>query len=404
MRVRHPRFEHGTVWNASGTIWNGGGLTLKPDIRKLLADALAGRGCEAAVGTPIDLRAELAAVTAPAEVPTRFWLMPWGRVEFRDGRSPALVDEVSVQTVPASFAGRTIGMNVDYDHRTFRGSVPDTRAAGWIVKLEVVAPGNTDGVNPGVWMDVEWTQRGRAELADKQYRYFSPVFLRDYDSGRVLAVENVALTNDPAITLAQPILEAAARNFGGRFAIPQTNPETLLMNEAQLAQLRTTLGLAADASVETVLAAAQTAVGIQTAAAKALGLELAACNPSAIQLRAEQMASKAGFVPQAEHDKLKLELASTDAAKRVERAIEAGKLLPAQRETALEFAMRDPAQFDAFVAATPVMTPEPGRATGPKTQPPGSAKPGTPELASVTRQLGLSADDIKKYGPQPDTN
>lgn len=78
----------------------------------------------------------------------------------------------------------------DYEHNSLYTG--DTRAAGWIVKL-VYAAGR------GLFGRVEWTPTGAREIADKDYRYSSPLFGFDPITGAVTCLLSVALTNNPAL-------------------------------------------------------------------------------------------------------------------------------------------------------------------------------------------------------------
>lgn len=77
----------------------------------------------------------------------------------------------------------------DYEHNSLYG---DSRAAGWITRLVYVA-------GRGLFGQVEWTPRGAEEIAQKVYRYSSPLFVFDPKSGAVTELLSVALTNNPAL-------------------------------------------------------------------------------------------------------------------------------------------------------------------------------------------------------------
>lgn len=77
----------------------------------------------------------------------------------------------------------------DYDHNSLWG---DTRAAGWIVDLVYVA-------GRGLFGRVEWTPRGAREIADKEFRYSSPLFTFNPQTGAITELLSVALTNNPAL-------------------------------------------------------------------------------------------------------------------------------------------------------------------------------------------------------------
>lgn len=77
----------------------------------------------------------------------------------------------------------------DYEHNSLYG---DSRAAGWIDKLEYV-PGQ------GMYAHVGWTPKAAEDIAKKVYRYSSPFFYFDPKTGAVKQLISVALTNNPAL-------------------------------------------------------------------------------------------------------------------------------------------------------------------------------------------------------------
>lgn len=51
-----------------------------------------------------------------------------------------------------------------------------------------------------MWGRVEWTDKGKAHVAAREYRYVSPVYYYQQDTGDIQAIESVALTNVPNLT------------------------------------------------------------------------------------------------------------------------------------------------------------------------------------------------------------
>jgi phage I-like protein len=92
---------------------------------------------------------------------------------------------------------------------------------------------------------VEWTDTGRALLADKSYRGISPVMDVEKNTGRVLLLRRAALTNTPNLT----------------------QLATLNHQESQMdvVRMRTLLGLAADADEAAILAAIERQAAERTA-------------------------------------------------------------------------------------------------------------------------------------------
>ena len=77
----------------------------------------------------------------------------------------------------------------DYEHNSLYG---DSRAAGWIDRLEYVA-------GQGLFGHVEWTPDAAEDIAKKVYRYSSPFFSFDPKTGAITKLLSVALTNNPAL-------------------------------------------------------------------------------------------------------------------------------------------------------------------------------------------------------------
>ena len=95
----------------------------------------------------------------------------------------------------------SVDIPIDYEHqleRSVKNGQP-APAAGWITGLEAR--------ENGVWGKVEWTAKGKAHVEAREYRYVSPTFYHDRNTGAVLAIESVALPNIPCLT---PLLAPAA--------------------------------------------------------------------------------------------------------------------------------------------------------------------------------------------------
>jgi len=135
------------------------------------------------------------------DVPTEFQLLPYGRIDI-EGEPPAYVDEEAIASVIAHFRRRGNDMVIDYEHQTLKDV--QAPAAGWIKRL-------VDRGREGLWAVVEWTERAKQYLKNKEYRYFSPVFWVTKDGRKVVRIENVALTNLPKINQLRPIVGKLSR-------------------------------------------------------------------------------------------------------------------------------------------------------------------------------------------------
>ena len=88
-------------------------------------------------------------------------------------------------------------MVIDYEHQTLKSV--EAPAAGWIKRL-------INRGEQGLWAAVEWTEKATKYLVNREYRYFSPVFMVRKSDRKVIQVTNAALTNSPQINHLTPII------------------------------------------------------------------------------------------------------------------------------------------------------------------------------------------------------
>lgn len=119
-------------------------------------------------------------------------------------------------------------MVLDYEHaselRAPQG-LP-APAAGWIDRLEIRGAS-------ALWGHVDWTDRARQQIQNREYRYLSPVFLHEKDSGRIVRLTSVGLTN-------QPNLPMTALNRVANSGLPDPDPLYAAAQQtfAQVASIR----------------------------------------------------------------------------------------------------------------------------------------------------------------------
>ncbi len=244
-------------------------------------------------------------------VPARILIAPWGEV--RSSAGSFVLDEAAAEATVEAFRLHGTDLPVDYEHQTLGGaySSPSGQApaAGWIKALSLVTPeqssSDENAPEPGLWADVEWTPEATERLRSREYRYLSPVALVRRGDRRLVGVHSVALTNKPAIQGMRPVVNQAGA--------PKASADACCIAASEL---RRALAMDESAADEIVLVAAVD------------------------RIRSMQ---------QAEHHRA--------AADRVSRAMSAGKLTSAQRDWALSMAEGDPAGFDAWEAAAPVLVP-----------------------------------------------
>lgn len=311
-------------------------------------------------------------------VPEWVELIPAEQVAGRDGRAwfNDQPDEVIARSTDPS---RDIP--IDWEHATeIRAPEGEPApAAAWIVALE-----NRDGA---IWGQVQWTPRGREAVANREYRYLSPVFLYEKETRRIIKLTSAGLTN-------QPNLFIKALNRGDGPSSDDHQEDDMRLPEA----IVKALGLKEDATEDDVVSAINSMQSdLQTA-----------------KNRAEAGPSLDKFVPRGDYDKA-LERA-TNAEKKladqekerlegeieaeVNAALQAGKITPAtadyhkaqcRQEGGLE-------RFKEYVKAAPVIgdpTELDDTAAGDKGQ---GGKAVNTEQQQVAALFGNTAEDLQKYG------
>lgn len=156
-------------------------------------------------GNP-DNKAGVAALTFTvgqinAENPNRVQLFPDGAFKAKDGRpwevssGHWLMDQLAFQLISDDAAKRENDFHFDYEHQTMLSEEngQPAPAAGWFREFEYVKGEGLFALN------VNWTPKAKEYIKNGEYRFVSPVFAYDLESGRVLNVQHAALTNDPAL-------------------------------------------------------------------------------------------------------------------------------------------------------------------------------------------------------------
>lgn len=141
------------------------------------------------------LDVDIAAGLINGQAPEWVELIPAGpKVTGRDGRS-WVFDQASGQLVTTAFVGRSIDLPIDWEHATQRRAPQgqDAPAAGWITLLQLRIG--------ALWGKVSWTPRGRAQVEAREYRYLSPVFDYETETGRIVALVSAGLANKPNLLL-----------------------------------------------------------------------------------------------------------------------------------------------------------------------------------------------------------
>lgn len=277
-------------------------------------------------------------------------------VATNDGRAFLISDPAALITMAR--ASRRWPILVDYDHLSFYDPAMNgaSRAAGWATDLDV-----RDGA---IWARVEWTPAAARQIADREWRFISPEFQADYDTGEIIGISAISLVNRPAFQMT-----ALARSQ----STPSGDPE---MKSIALA-----LGLPETASEEAILAK---------------------INATQTELASARTPSPERFMPRGDYDTVlarataaETELATLKKASRdaevetvIAAAVGAGKITPASREHYVALAATDAglASVKALVASLQPVIPD----VNVDTQPGGGDGTLTPIEQHIARSLGVS--------------
>lgn len=115
-----------------------------------------------------------------------------------------IVDDEALKNIITNYEGDELLL--DIDHRSMREPLQrSTEAAGWISRLIAVY---SDSPLAGLYGTIKWTETGRKLVEARDYRFLSPVFVID-ENNKPVKLVNCALTNRPAFTNIEPILNTA---------------------------------------------------------------------------------------------------------------------------------------------------------------------------------------------------
>ena len=310
---------------------------------------------------------ELPATTAPNAVPGEVQLIPApdasGYIVGRDGRT-YLWDDIARAEMLRQFAERGIDVVIDRDHASelLAPTGNEAPAAGWVQALDMRADGSA-------WGRVDWTPRGSEQVANREYRYVSPVFDYDPATSRIARLVSVGLVNKPNLRLA---------------ALNQEQSPVKIS-----AAIAAALALSAETATE---ADAVTAIG-------KLKTDLATAK------NAEQTPSLERFVPRADYDAVltranNAEQQIKDAAATahtaavtadIDASLKAGKITPASvdyhRASCADAAGLE--RFRAFVQGAPVIAPDNSGTDG---KPPKTATALNADEQRIAELCGIPAE------------
>jgi len=296
------------------------------------------------------------------EVPEVIRLLPLGEVALADQRRPFQVTLGSLAQIMASWRRRGHDVVIDYEHQSLSGQ--EAPAAGWIKELWTAAD--------GLYGRVVWTDKARAYLEQREYRYFSPVVQLN-EEREVVDLLHVALTNCPAISQLPPLVMRRQRGMpaeeegkGGNGGPAQVTTRTQQRREgehgtggAMIERLRTIFGLEEAAGESEIVAKAIDLMRHRqeenwealTEIGAALGLEPEATGVEVIR-RAKTLQQEVLALRQ-EVERLEEENREERAAALIQEALVRGKTTPAELEEAdgrlRRLAKEDPEFFRVLI-------------------------------------------------------
>ncbi len=335
-----------------------------------------------------------------ADVPSEIQVLPYGSHHTIKGNF--VLDNRSAGEIISAFANQKNDMVIDYEHETLSGN--QAPAAGWIKKL-------INKGEKGIWAVVEWTQKAKEYLQNREYRYVSPVFLKRIADNRAIRLINVALTNQPAIDgmvpmvnknyleeendMEKELLELLEMKAGDESKIVD-KVSALISASKQESDKITELAdklKTSEATVVNFKAASDKNSEFLKEIAKELGIE----DADSSSVKAAILAAKAGSTTaeqlSAKFAALESRMKAKEAEDIVISAMKEGKIIPAQKEWALAYAKSDPKGFEIYVEkAVKLIQFGDGFVAGDK-----PADKINSESLMVAKQLGIEDDELKKF-------
>jgi len=297
-----------------------------------------------------------------SDIPSEIQIVPVGDYNHPE-YGEFSITEKDLNKIIKNFNKMENDIPIDYEHQTLTGE--EAPAAGWIKKL-------FKKVNEGIWAVVEWTDKAKEYIKNKEYRYISPVInfnATDKESGKVIGarVHSIALTNTPWFDGMQPI-------------VTKDNLQIVMLNKIKkgdlvmLEKLKKLLGLSDETDESKVieelekLVKAKDSIPDLKGIFKELDLKenakvedvVSAIKEFKGKLDKKDEELEKEYVPLSQFTELKTDFDKLKATRDKEiadnvvlSAMKEGKITKAQKEWAEKYALTDPAGFELFVKNAP---------------------------------------------------
>ncbi len=347
------------------------------------------------------------AIALPAEAPEFFQVFPAGEVHIEGRGKPAIMDDRAAALVLSNFNQIEHDTVIDYEHQTLTGK--EAPAAGWIAAKGLEWRGKD-----GLWAKAEWTERAAGMIERKEYRYHSPVALSRKSDDRIVAIYNVALTNQPriknsaAIAAKQDILDLINHHEKGANTMWE--------------KLKKLLGLAADVDEDKTFEAVETLVTKNTELEKSKGdkAEIIACKEVLEVLKLDGTADAAAVVSAIaalssgtgtgaaeaaavamglEVTALRGEISAMKQGDLTAEALKNGQTSAEELKAwGTDLALKSPEQFRLIVLSRPVGSVVPIEKIG---DPPKGTRGEVADdtQLEINKMMGVDAETFKKYAP-----
>ena len=323
-------------------------------------------------------------------------IFPDGRFYAKDGRRPEgwqLTADFANKLIEAANAQKDDYM-VDYEHQTIYAASngKPNPAAGWFKGLEY-----REG--EGLFAKVKWTATAAQQIKNDEYRYISPFFESD-EEGNILSLFNVGLTNTPAI-------DGMAKVVALSELVPSTRSRSSFLE-----QLKTLIdnaeGLSADQLVGAVKEMVNQVDWLTQKTPETTKADTAPKEPEPTPDPVEEPETNTEeptvapdpekYVPIEVFNEIRDQLAELQKAQKtqalnsvVEEALQTGKLLPSQKNWALNLGTKNIDSLKEYLANAQPIVP-----IG-KTQSGGAPNTDalTPEQQRLEQLTGLSFTNAK---------
>jgi phage I-like protein len=266
-----------------------------------------------------------------------------------------VIDDAALDAMVNSFKPKVL---VDQEHFSY-DSEKSSEAFGWIAEVQK----RTDGL----YGRIEWTDLGTTAIANKRYRFASPVWLPrdvqalDGNKVRPTRLDSVGLTNTPNMV---GILPLTNREEFRRTDAADSNHNK---NQAPMKNIAALLGLTAEASEDSILTAVN-ALKNRATSAETKHTEIAA--------ERDELKNRV-TVQDEEAIDAELDARDVEESKRTKlRPVLAAMKNRAERVEFLDEVIGAPGEVEAPAVTTPSGKPVLNRAAA-KTPKPGAAKTGT---------------------------